>query len=343
MHIFCCMLIKKWKSKCSRSGTRYLRPLKNYTFPRWIVLTPQQWVVPTTNRSRRVVSRQIGLAEKSRTGCEGGLRDGFLGWSNVTQCYYCQRLATAAMFFLWAQVKVAVIHTSTIKILFDDCATAIDQNVGMMFVLSDTDTLVLTVWAHSIGSLSLIIRNSKHSNTPLPINYINFPHSSQSFLINYVFRLSRNSNSNQHCCNHTTRCWHKSLQTTKFADLQKPCLQAYASFNRNLFMGNWQLSMNARSQWHCYVTVALPDVEKYFLLQKSAVFSKVNISKSIGKYFFKMVAFCRDKKFFILHQKHENFWFPSHPLPFKQKKKLDIFIAIKHQGSLDPCIRRIRQ
>ena len=28
--------------------------------------------VPTTNRSRRVVSRQIGHAEKSRTGCEGG-------------------------------------------------------------------------------------------------------------------------------------------------------------------------------------------------------------------------------------------------------------------------------
>ena len=30
----------------------------------------------------------------------GGVRAGFLGWSNVTRCYYFQQLATAAMFFL---------------------------------------------------------------------------------------------------------------------------------------------------------------------------------------------------------------------------------------------------
>ena len=39
----------------------------------------------------------------------------------------------------------------------------------------------------------------------------------------------------------------------------------------------------------------LPDVKKNFLLRKSVVFSKLNISKSGWSFFVKMVAFCRDK------------------------------------------------
>ena len=80
-----------------------------------------------------------------------------------------------------------------------------------------------------------------------------------------------------------------------------------------------------RFNGHCYVIVALSDVKKYSLQRKSAVFLKLNISKSSGNFFVKMVAFCRDKNSFILHQKHENFRFPLHP-PFKTVKKQELRI-----------------
>ena len=77
-------------------------------------------------------------------------------------------------------------------------------------------------------------------------------------------------------------------------------LKGYALFNRKfinvgLAIHQWMQRVN----WHCYVIAALPEVKKYFLLQKSAVFSKLNISKSSWNFLVKMVAFCKDKK--LLH------------------------------------------
>ena len=64
--------------------------------------------------------------------------------------------------------------------------------------------------------------------------------------------------------------------------------------------------LTQRLNGHCYVsafTMPTSDVKQYFLLRKSAVFSKLNNSKSSWNFFVKLVAFCRDKKFLHLKPK----------------------------------------